>query len=292
MPSYKTHSLHGEVILPEIMMFTKIKEEYFKTFCMGPDVLIFTDLNTFSYQHVHKVKDFFENIIYFIKQNHLEDNPEVMAFLYGQIDHFVLDFTMHPLIIYLTEGLPKDNRLSPHGIVEMWFDDYLMKKFQKDYDYYHIWRIEDKDLKKLISEVYQSVYQKKFMGTKYSLGIRLIMLFDIIIRQDCFKLMGLIEKVGNLGDIRYHEDYEKALPYLNLDHQTLFNPETEEIFTESFMDLWETASNRSLEIITDVNRNIYFGKSLSNHWILDDTSYNTGLPCSNGQKLLSIKKYR
>ena len=39
-----------------------------------------------------------------------------MAFLYGQLDHFILDMIMHPLIYYMTENMPKENLLEPHVI--------------------------------------------------------------------------------------------------------------------------------------------------------------------------------
>ena len=60
-----------------------------------------------------------------------------MAFVYGQIDHYILDVIMHPLIYYMTQNLPKTNIITPHCITEMWIDDYVIKKINKnDIKYY------------------------------------------------------------------------------------------------------------------------------------------------------------
>ena len=63
MPSYKTHSIHGELILPYIDKKIKISKEDIKTFCIGPDTMTATDYKLFDYQHANKIKE------YFIKKN-------------------------------------------------------------------------------------------------------------------------------------------------------------------------------------------------------------------------------
>ena len=112
MPSYKTHAIHGEMILPSISSNIEIQREDLKMFCMGPDALIATDYKIFELQHAKETRNYFKTLLKLIKKNKLQDNSEVMAFLYGQIDHFILDIIMHPLIYYMTEGIPKDHKLS------------------------------------------------------------------------------------------------------------------------------------------------------------------------------------
>lgn len=74
MPAYKTHAIHGELVLPDIDKKVDIKCEDIKTFCFGPDTLIATDYRIFNYQHSHKVKLYFEAIMSLIKENKLQDN--------------------------------------------------------------------------------------------------------------------------------------------------------------------------------------------------------------------------
>ena len=137
MPSYKTHAIHGEMILPNIISQTEINKEDLKAFCMGPDALIATDYHVFELQHAKDTRNYFKTLLKLIKKDKLQDNSEVMAFLYGQLDHFILDVIMHPLIYYMTEDMPKEHLMDPHGLVENYIDDYVMSKFNCNDDVLH-----------------------------------------------------------------------------------------------------------------------------------------------------------
>ena len=95
MPSYKTHSIHGELVLNDIDKKVEIDRNDIRTFCFGFDTLIFSDYSLFKYQHRNNTKDYFETLLQLIKEKGLQDNSEVMAFIYGQLDHFVLDIVIH-----------------------------------------------------------------------------------------------------------------------------------------------------------------------------------------------------
>ena len=82
-----------------------------------------------------------------------------------------------------------------------------------------------------------------------------------------------------------------ALPYLNLDHKLWLNPETGEESYASFDNLWEKATEVALETIQDVNMYLYQDKVINNAIINNDTSFNTGLPCKEGQTKRFVKKY-
>ena len=292
MPSYKTHAIHGEIILPNINNQVEINKEDLKAYCMGPDALILTDYQLFEIQHIKNTRKYFKTLIKLIKHNKLQDNSEVMAFLYGQIDHFILDMIMHPLIYYMTENLPKDHLLNPHGIVENLIDDYVMQKFDKtDQFYYHRVAISDRKLMKIINDAYYRVYHSKNISFKYSMGMILMNIYDSLIRRDRLFLAKSIMKLINFGDVSYHKDYNSVLPFLNLEHKLWLNPETGEESYESFDNLWEKASNVALETIQDVNLYLYQDKRLKNYIINSDISFNTGLPCNKGQRLKYVKKY-
>ena len=138
MPSYKTHSIHGELIYDDLLKYIDIDKEEFKTFCIGLDSLIMTDYHTFNYFHMNNTREYFLELLKLIKENKQLDNKELMAFLYGQLDHFVLDFMMHPLIYYMSENISSNSILSFHAILEMGIDNYVMTKYNKnDFLYYH-----------------------------------------------------------------------------------------------------------------------------------------------------------
>ena len=292
MPNYKTHSIHGELLYPNMDKKIEIDSEELKTFCVGPDTMIATDYKLFNYQHENKVKQYFETMIKYIKKNKLQDNSKVIEFLYGQLDHYILDITMHPLIYYMTEGLPKTSAIGPHGIVEMWVDDYTTKKFNKDeVKYYKNLNLYNKVLKKLINDLYSKVYNDKFTYLKYKYGIKLINLFDLKVRHNTMKIAPFLTRVLNIGDILYHKNSNNIEPYLNLNKDIWYNPETGEKYNESFDELWEKSMEVSLETINDVNKYLYLDEPLNNSYISNNISYSTGCPCEEGQSCQYIKKY-
>ena len=292
MPNYKTHSIHGEEILKKINKRIEINNEDIKSFCMGPDAMILTDYQTFSYQHANKTKDFFISMLRFIKKNKLQDNSEVMAYLYGQLDHFVLDSIMHPFIYYMTEGLKSNKRIETHGLVENWIDDYTTQKFNKnDTIYYHKFFIKTKELKDTINKIYGKVFHKKNEALKYSFGMFSVVMYDILARRNKIGIVPLAIKCANTGNFMYTNDYDRAKPFLNKNREIWYNPETGELYNSSFDDLWEKSMEVALETIDDVNAYLYQDKELKNKLILNDTSWNTGLSCKKGQKLKFIKKY-
>jgi len=292
MPNYKTHSIHGELLYPNMDKKIEIDSEELKTFCVGPDTMIATDYKLFNYQHENKVKQYFETMIKYIKKNKLQDNSKVIGFLYGQLDHYILDITMHPLIYYMTEGLQKTSAIGPHGIIEMWIDDYTTKKFNKDeVKYYKNLNLYNKVLKKLINDLYSKVYNDKFTYLKYKYGIKLINLFDLKVRHNTMKIAPFLTRVLNIGDILYHKNSNNIEPYLNLNKDIWYNPETGEKYNESFDELWEKSMEVSLETINDVNKYLYLDKPLNNSYISNNISYSTGCPCEDGQSCQYIKKY-
>ena len=293
MPSYKTHSVHGEIIKPNIKNRIDINTEDLKTFCMGPDALTIPDYRLFEYQHANRVREYFTKMLKYIKRNKLQDNDKVMAFLYGQIDHLVLDATMHPLIYYMTEGIEKKTIFPPHGLVEIWIDDYVDSKYKKNQRiYYRTFHIGDKKLRGLIDKIYSEVFSSPNSTTKYNIGYLLMTLFDTLLRRNIFGIVKPIIRLYGIGDFTYSDDYKRVIPFLNKSKEKWFNPETREEYKSSFDELWDNSIELSLETINDVNNYLYRDAALNNRLILDDTSYNTGMPCNQGQKLKYIKKWR
>ena len=291
MPSYKTHSIHGELVYLTLRNELYIDKELLKLFCMGPDAIIFTDYKTFDYQHAHKTRDFFLSMIRSIKRRQLQYNPEVMAFLYGQLDHFVLDAMMHPLIYYATEDYPSEDAIPPHGLVEMWMDDYVVDKYKKDNkEYYSSPSYKSQELRSLVNEVYQKVYGAKNEFKKYDLGLRLMKLFDSSIRCDSSRFFSWFMRKFSIGDITYHRKNDKVKPFLNQKRFKWRDPETNMERQDSFDDLWNDSIEVSRSLIEDVNNYLYYNQKLDNP-LLNNISYNTGLSCRIKQKFRFVKKY-
>lgn len=292
MPNYKTHSIHGEVIFPDMSKEIEIDIEDLKSFCIGPDALITTDYKTFDRQHEDKVREYFESMLKIVKKNKLQDNAEAMAFIYGQLDHYILDMTIHPLIYYITEGMDSKHIFNPHGLIENWIDDYIIQKYDKEHlSYYHKLFLSNKKLKKAINKLYEKVYGSKNESFKYSLGILNTHLYDILIRRNLIGISPLLIKLFNVGNIMYDDDLERILPYLNLDKDNWQDPETGEKYDDSFDELWIKSIERSLETVDDINNYLYKDEPLRNKYITNDISFNTGIPCGEGQSFQYIKQY-
>jgi hypothetical protein len=192
----------------------------------------------------------------------------------------------------MTEGLKKDYKLTPHALVEMWIDDYVMLKNNKsENNYYKMNTYMDEETQGVINDSYNKVFKRNNVSSKYRNGIFFITRFE---RLRCAKdsfIEGISSKL-KIGNIFYNRNINKVTRFLNLKHEDITNPITGETFNDSFDDLWNKSLMIAGELIDDVNRYLYYDKPLNNYYILNDISYNTGLPCRNKEVFKYVKKYK
>lgn len=286
MPSYKTHFIHGELMFPIIDKRIDISLDEFKTYCIGPDALLPTQYSLFERQHHELVSMYFLTLLNLIKSSKLQDNSSVLSFLYAQLDHYVLDLTTHPLIYYYTEGLNSNCLIPSHGIIEHWLDDYIINKYQIKQEDLFAFHNKNVELSDLINQLYSLVYGKNNISSKYDIGYSIMYLYDSVIRKD-----EMFQKIFPIGEVAYSSDFLRIIPFLNNNHNMWKHPITGEVFNISFDDLWAKSILLSKEMIEDVNHYLYDDKKLDNYYLLNDISYNTGLPCSKGENFQFIKKY-
>ena len=293
MPDYKTHSIHSEIVLSNISnKRVLIHQEDIKKFSFGPDSLLATDYQLFDYQHSHYTKAFFECLLSKIKEYKLQDNEKVMSFLYGQLDHFVLDLVAHPLIYYMTENMPSKHKIKPHALIEMWIDDYVMNKYNKRFENYYTYKpLVNLELSKIINETYLKIYGKSNIANKYENGIYSLTNFDKVRYSKSYFIKKICRSL-NIGDLFYNRNIKRVLPFLNLERKTITNPITGKIFKDSFDDLWYKSIMISSELIEDVNNYLYSDTELNNYYIKNNISYNTGLPCVKNEEFKYVKKYK
>lgn len=306
-----SHSINSFLVWKKLVTPIKIDYRLMGMHAVGADILIAPDFDLFERQHKEGTKDFFITFINYIKKYNLQNNPEVMACLYGHINHLVSDAITHPMIYYMTEGIKKDYWVDYHGLSEYLIDDYLMKKykFDKEYFFYDETNIKTPELIEILSKTYEKVYGVKNEGSKYNLGILLTNMFHVLYRKNLLnipktftkltsfkdKMDALIQKknvdTNGVGDLLYHNNIELASFFMNMDHKEWLNPMTGEVSTESFEDLFNKAVEETIKTIKDVNNYIYNDIPLTNSYILNNISYNTGLPCELGQNFKYLKKY-
>lgn len=289
MPGYKSHLVHGELLFNKINKKIDLNKEELKDNCAGPDAFMITDYKTFMMQHSCKTKEFFETLLKFIKINKLYDNPHVMSFLYGQIDHFALDTTLHPFIYYISEGYKNGIILKSHALIEMWIDDYITFKYLKNRETKINSLTVDKTLKELIDSIYKKVYNLKDAGLKYNTGIYFNKVINSL--RNPTTLNKFLIKTLKTGDFISKKNILRVIPFLNKRHELWKNPETNKEYTSSFDELWLKSLIISEELIREANNHIYNDLSINNSLLMKDLSYDTALPCIRKQTLKYIKKY-
>jgi hypothetical protein len=181
-------------------------KEILKTSAQNMDVLYFYNITNLKkgkkirkfgrYFHGNNVYNFFSTLINYIKYNGYQYNPDVMAFLYGMLSHYVLDSTMHPYVTYKTGLFKKEDKNTYkynhlHADLEAYFDNYLIRlkenivphKF-KCYQYcFNVERL-DKDLIEVMDFTYKEVFGISNFHEYYLKSIKQMNFFFKVFRYD------------------------------------------------------------------------------------------------------------
>ena len=76
-----------------------------------------------------KTDIYFKEIIENIKKNHLENNSELLAYLYGSVTHYILDYHCHPFVFYYTNDVNLNLKYRGlHEKMEVKLDAYMLQK--------------------------------------------------------------------------------------------------------------------------------------------------------------------
>ena len=288
-------------------------KENLKTYNLGHDIY-FHSLNIYNrniknigkYMHKHKTKDFFINTIKYIKDNNLENNYEIISYLYGYICHYALDSTVHPYITYKAGYFNKRKKEtykynSKHAEFENYIDAYYIYKNEnmipnkfKIHKFIFNTKVSD-ELKELINYTLYKTYGFVNMGTLFKNGLFNMKIIYKLFRYDPFKIKKSIYKFIDKFTFKktiklYTNSYAFKLDnndyYLNLNHKKWNHPRyKDEAYTYSFIDLYNNALNMALDIIDNVNKVLYKDKPIK---YLDkvflDISYSSGKKCDDKMK--------
>ena len=254
--------------------------------------------------HKTNVKKYFMNMIKNIKEMHLEQDPDALAYLFGSINHYVLDSTCHPLIFYKTGVFSPSNRketkkyLGLHTDMETTIDCfYYINKFKKSYHKVNtakefIPKIKFSDnLKKLMDKTFEDTFNEKNASKYYFKSYRnsrwLYPLFvndKHGIKKAFYSLLNKIV-LFRRTNYKYISSYvrQPKLNYLNIEHKKWVFPSDKSITsTESFIDLYNKSLTRSkllIETAYKVLNNELDIKEFEN--IVGNLSYVRGLDCDS-----------
>lgn len=293
MPNYTSHAVMAEKI--EIKAKIPLKKELIRSYSIGPDLMI-TYKNALERTHNENTQVFFLNLVDTIKKNHLEKNPNIISYLYGQILHYALDTTVHPYVYYITNDVPKIGFFEFHTVLEEYLGIYLCqtqlhieRKNVKSSFYTNFEWEQDTKLKPYINQVYEKTYHIKNAIFAQKLTEQIIKLID----KSTYFMQGNNGEtyLQFLGLYKYLQKIKMQKNDLaNENHETWYNPITKEKSNKSVNDLVNQAICFGQELIEYVNKVLYEDEQLSSlEQIFTNLSYDTGLDCNIGKPWVRSK---
>lgn len=321
MPNIFMHAQFALDVYDKLDIETKCflvdQKKNLKTFAQSVDPLFLYDIKKLKrqsrvrefghYFHKNNTREFFINLINYIKYNDLGHNPETMAFLYGFLSHYILDSTMHPYIYYKTGVFDKNNKdthkyKSKHHLMEVYLDKYFIKlrKHIKPtkYKFYEDLNTEDfsKELKEMIDITFKETFNVNNMSKFYHQSIINMKKLYKQLRYDPYGIKlffyRVINKIApkNIAlDFRYVSYYYKENNlehYLNFDNKKWNYPtHKSKKYHYSIIDLYLQALYKCKNIINQINQYIYYNKKVNLVKLIDNVSYATGIDCDKPQEL-------
>lgn len=319
MPSIITHHMFSKEILNELseneLNRFQDKLDIYHTFAQSHDYLFYykfgknrKKINKLGHQaHHNKTQDYIINIIKEIKNNHQANNPELLAYLYGSITHYVLDTTCHPYIFYKTGVYRKKEKdtkkyFGGHNQIEKDLDAIYYKKYtNKDYNLCNVTKeiigkpIFSNQLIQTLNNVYKNTYDKENIGYYYKKGVDNARVIYNIVINDRFGIKKVFYKLLDLiinNNKRYISTYSTYIKnpnliYLNLNNKEWSNPSNPNLkSTQSFEDLYNESITKTIGIIKEVNKALYEDKPIKDilkH--IPNLDYSTGLPIEESKQL-------
>lgn len=318
MPSIITHHVFSKNILDKLdkNVLDKFSNELtiYHTFAQSHDYLFYYTYDIKNskrikalghYAHHNKTQDYLVNIIKEIKNNHLENNEQLIAYLYGCITHYVLDTTCHPYIFYKTGVYRKKEKDTKkyHGehnriekdIDAIYYEKYTNKKYnQCNVNKEIIGNPQfNETLLTTINNVYKKTYNKDNIGEYYKKSIKhakltysLLINDRLGIKKSLYKLIDFItfKHYGYLGAYSTYIKHPN-LNYLNTEKKEWNHPNDPNIKNNySFEELYEQSIKKATTIINEVHKVIYEDKTLE-----EILNYIPNLDYSTGT-LISEKK--
>ena len=237
MPATYTHHEFTKDVYNELNVNNKLNDyqDIFNLFGKSFDVLYFVREKLGHFAHKNNVNLYFQNIIKYIRDNELDNDGEVLAYLYGSICHYVLDSTIHPYIFYKSGSYNAKNKNT--------------YKYKGKHNYFEY----------MIDAIYYQNKNRKTMlkgYRNYRFVMKHIMESRLGIKKFLYKLIDKTKllKRWELSNTCYHI---KELDYsvLNLEHKKWFYPVDKNTnYHYSVYDLYDISilkAKKLIELIED-----------------------------------------
>lgn len=312
MPSIITHHMFAKEVLKHLTKeeLNKFNEEttIYQTFAQSHDYLFYYTFNIKKaksiknlghYAHRHNTQEYLLNIVKEIKNNNLENNHQVIAYLYGSITHYVLDTTCHPYIFYKTgvyRSKEKETKKyhGEHNRIEKDLDAIYYEKYtHKKYNTCNVSKeiikkpLIGTELTTTINNVFEKTYKETNIAKYFKAGINHAKIIYTLFINDYFGIKKALYKLidfitfKHFGYLAAYSTHIKKpnLDYLNLEKRTWNHPSNPNItYNYSFEELYNQSINKTITIIKEINKILYENKpieSLTKY--IPDLDYSTGM---------------
>ena len=180
MPGFVSHTIMASEVYHKLNK-KNVNLEYMLTYSLGGDL---TKYAKCRYDTHHKNQQLFiDNMIKYIKDNHLQNDKEIMGVLYGHICHYIMDDMLHPEIRKIDKLCTKNKH--NHTLIEEYYDDHLTYQryniSKRDYLKQKILNAKvDKKIAKMLENVYIETYNTKNIAWYYRFNLFLYRLLKHI----------------------------------------------------------------------------------------------------------------
>ena len=246
--------------------------------------------------HTEKTFLFFLNTINYIKDKKYYKDKDTLAFLYGFIAHYILDSTVHPLVVYKTGYFDKNNKSSYkynglHTYMETYIDNYLLEKrnLELNFNKYIYTKSFSNNLNDTIDYSFKKTYYKENISIIYFKALKQMKFALNSFRKDTIGIKASIysfldkfnsEKTFKFKTISYNLDDFDMYDFLNLNHKTWNYPVDKNIKkNSSFNDLYLESVNKTYYIINNLNDYFFNNKKIDLQFLIKNNSYLTGISC-------------
>lgn len=261
--------------------------------------------NFYKYFHTHKTKEYFLNLLEYIKKNKINDK-DVYSYLVGFITHFALETTLNPYIIYKT-GIFNKNKYTTYKynnsymFMEHFLDNDMIKRRTKQNPYrfpirkycFDLYPFSN-NLKDTINYSFKKTYNQENMSRKYYKSLRKMRRRISLFRKDRFGIKKFIytlidtftpKRVFRFEALSYHYPLEDKHNYLNSNHSLWRNPTTYDMTSkDSFVDLY-LKSLKLAKKLTTSSFDYLAGKDISLDKVYKNLNYFTGINCKSKKEL-------
>jgi len=248
-----------------------------------------------TFFHDNLCFEYFETLISYIKYNGYAANPQVMAFLYGALSHYILDSNIHPYVIYKTGVFDPHNpdtfRYNMlHEEVESMLDAYFIAlrehqlpgKFRADT--FCLEKIEFSPvLKEVIDFTFKEVFDVHHMTKFYTRALQDMRHFFYIFRYDPYHFKKTFYRIVDfLSPPHFRRktplsyDLKIQYKYFNQEHKVWYHPTSKKIRKKtSLLDIYTSSLSECVQTIHKIQDFIYEDQG-DLKTILKDVSYSTG----------------